>query len=56
MLHGIDPTPARAVELAVLVVASTAATVTRFVALRSWVFAAPADGSQENSQLSVDNG
>jgi glycosyltransferase involved in cell wall biosynthesis len=54
VLHGVDPTPAGAVELAVLVVASTAATVTRFVALRSWVFARrrlPGD-----SQLSVDNG
>jgi putative flippase GtrA len=54
VLHGIDGTPDRAVELAVLVAASTAATVTRFVALRSWVFARrrlPA-----NSQVSVDNG
>jgi hypothetical protein len=32
-------TPPRALELAVLVVAGTAATVTRYVALRSWVFA-----------------
>jgi putative flippase GtrA len=54
VLHGIDATPGRAVELAVVVAASTAATVTRFVALRSWVFAGrrlPA-----NSQVSVDNG
>jgi putative flippase GtrA len=42
LLHGLDPAPARGVELAVLIVASTAATVTRFVALRSWVFARPA--------------
>jgi glycosyltransferase involved in cell wall biosynthesis len=54
VLHGIDPTPARAIELAVLVVASTAATVTRFVALRSWVFARRR--LPGNSQLSVDNG
>jgi glycosyltransferase involved in cell wall biosynthesis len=39
-LHRFDATPARAVELAVLVVASAAATVTRYVALRTWVFAA----------------
>ncbi|MEA2444183.1 MAG: hypothetical protein QOJ12_1475 [Thermoleophilales bacterium] len=39
VLHGIDANPARAVEVAVLVPASAAATVTRYVALRSWVFA-----------------
>ena len=38
-LHRIDPSPPRAVELAVLVVAGAAATVTRYVALRTWVFA-----------------
>jgi putative flippase GtrA len=54
VLHAIDPTPARWVELAVLVAASTAATVTRFVALRSWVFARRR--LPGNSQLSVDNG
>jgi putative flippase GtrA len=54
VLHGIDPTPAPAVELAVLVVAGAAATVTRFVALRGWVFARRR--LPGNSQLSVDNG
>jgi putative flippase GtrA len=39
VLHGLDARPARAVELAVLVVAGFAATVTRYVALRTWVFA-----------------
>jgi glycosyltransferase involved in cell wall biosynthesis len=39
-LHGVDATPPRAVELAVLLVASAAATITRYVALRTWVFAA----------------
>jgi glycosyltransferase involved in cell wall biosynthesis len=39
VLHGIDAHAPRAVELAVLIAASTAATITRFVALRSWVFA-----------------
>jgi putative flippase GtrA len=38
-LHRIDPHPARAVELGVLVVAGAAATITRYVALRAWVFA-----------------
>jgi glycosyltransferase involved in cell wall biosynthesis len=39
VLHGVDATPARPVELAVLVAASLVATVTRYVALRTWVFA-----------------
>jgi putative flippase GtrA len=39
VLHGLDPTPLRAVEPAVLVTASTVATITRYVALRTWVFA-----------------
>ena len=38
VLHGVDATPPRAVELAVLVVSGFAATVTRYVALRTWVF------------------
>jgi hypothetical protein len=39
VLHGLVVAPPRALELAVLVTASTVATVTRYVALRSWVFA-----------------
>jgi putative flippase GtrA len=39
VMHAIDADPSRAVELAVLIGASACATVTRFVALRSWVFA-----------------
>jgi putative flippase GtrA len=39
VLHGLVASPPRALELAVLIVASTAATITRYVALRSWVFA-----------------
>jgi glycosyltransferase involved in cell wall biosynthesis len=39
VLHGLVTAPPRALELAVLVAASTVATVTRYVALRSWVFA-----------------
>jgi putative flippase GtrA len=39
VLQGLEPHPARALELAVLVVASTVATITRYVALSTWVFA-----------------
>jgi putative flippase GtrA len=39
VMHGIDAAPPRLVEVAVLVAASVCATVTRFVALRTWVFA-----------------
>ena len=39
VLHALDPSPGRAVELVVLIAASVAATVTRYVALRTWVFA-----------------
>lgn len=39
VLHGLDATPARWIELAVLVAASLTATITRYVALRTWVFA-----------------
>jgi putative flippase GtrA len=39
-LHRVDASPPRGVELAVLVAASVLATVSRYVALRSWVFAA----------------
>jgi glycosyltransferase involved in cell wall biosynthesis len=39
VLHGIDPRPATLLEIAVLVAASTFATITRYVALKSWVFA-----------------
>ncbi|HST40192.1 MAG TPA: bifunctional glycosyltransferase family 2/GtrA family protein [Conexibacter sp.] len=37
-LHGIDAQPAGWVQLSVLVIAGLAATVTRYVALKSWVF------------------
>jgi putative flippase GtrA len=39
VLHGLDPSPSRVLEVVVLVVASAGATVTRYVALRTWVFA-----------------
>ena len=46
MLHGIDATPPRAVELAVLVTGSALATVTRYVALKTWVFTRRHRGAQ----------
>ena len=39
VVHGLNATPPRGVELAVLVAATLTATVTRYVALRTWVFA-----------------
>jgi putative flippase GtrA len=39
VLHGLDPRPATGVELTVLVAAGICATITRYVALRTWVFA-----------------
>src|SRR4051794_10806390 len=39
VLHEIDASPPRALELAVLVAGGTLATVTRYVALKTWVFA-----------------
>jgi putative flippase GtrA len=44
LLSGIDPHPRRLLEVAVLVLASALATVTRYVALRTWVFAGPGTG------------
>jgi len=40
-LHALVATPSSRVELAVLVVANLVATLTRFLALRSWVFRRP---------------
>jgi glycosyltransferase involved in cell wall biosynthesis len=39
VLHTIDAHPSRAVEVVVLVAASAFATISRYIALRSWVFA-----------------
>ena len=38
VLHGLDPDPSRWLQLTVLVAASLTATVTRYVAMRTWVF------------------
>jgi hypothetical protein len=40
-LGWIEPHPARLIELAVLVAANLAATLLRFVLMRSWVFRTP---------------
>jgi putative flippase GtrA len=39
VLHGLDATPPSGVELTVLVAATLTATITRYVALKGWVFA-----------------
>ncbi|MDO8186864.1 glycosyltransferase [Conexibacter sp. JD483] len=49
VLHGVDHAPARWLELTVLVLASLAATVTRYVALKSWVFARAARAAAATS-------
>jgi putative flippase GtrA len=54
VLHGLVPAPPRALELAVLVAASTVATVTRYVALRSWVFARRRRGAAAPPAASLD--
>jgi putative flippase GtrA len=41
VLHALDPAPPRRLELGVLVAATLTATVTRYVALRTWAFRAP---------------
>jgi glycosyltransferase involved in cell wall biosynthesis len=41
-LHAVTDTPPRGTELAVLVVANLLATLTKFVAMRAWVFRDPA--------------
>ncbi len=43
VMHALDAHPSRLVEVSVLIAASVCATVTRFVALRSWVFARRAE-------------
>jgi len=54
VLHGLASAPARWVELAVLIAASTAATVTRYVALRTWVFARERGASPSSSSSSSE--
>jgi putative flippase GtrA len=55
VLHGVAPGASHAVELAVLVAASLVATATRYVALKTWVFASTrrARGAVEPARLAV---
>ena len=39
VLHGLDSAPSRGLELGVLFAATLTATITRYVAMRTWVFA-----------------
>ena len=49
VLHALDAAPSRIVELSVLIAAAVCATVTRYVALRSWVFARHLGGRGRHS-------
>jgi putative flippase GtrA len=51
VLHDLDSRPARPLELGVLVAASLAATVTRYVALRTWVFAGAARWASKKRRI-----
>ena len=54
VLHGLDPNPSRAMRARRAVAASLTATVTRYVAMRTWVFArrAPPDPSRPSTSVS----
>jgi putative flippase GtrA len=52
VLHALVPRPPRAVEVAVLVAASTFATITRYIALHTWVFATDREGTPYQSRAS----
>jgi glycosyltransferase involved in cell wall biosynthesis len=54
LLHATDPGTPRALELGVLVIASLVATVTRYIALRSWVFAARPPGPKSPVKRALD--
>jgi glycosyltransferase involved in cell wall biosynthesis len=46
VLQGVDPHPPRMLEVLVLVIASVLATVSRYIALRTWVFARATAGNR----------
>ena len=48
VLHGVDPAPPRAAELAVLVIGGLLATVIRYVAMKTWVFARRGAGRERS--------
>ena len=54
VLHGVDRHAPRLLEAAVLVLATLAATVTRYVALSSWVFRARDRRGRPDAVLSLD--
>ena len=54
VLHDLDRHPPRLLEAAVLVVATLAATVTRYVALSSWVFRVRPGSGRRDTVLSLD--
>jgi putative flippase GtrA len=56
VMHGLVPRPSSAVELAVLTVASTGATVTRYFALRSWVFVHRAHRPASSADIPATDG
>jgi glycosyltransferase involved in cell wall biosynthesis len=51
ILHGLVSAPSRALEVLVLVIASTLATVSRYIALRTWVFARRPPRSQSTATV-----
>ena len=55
LLHTLDAASARGVQLAVLVAASLTATVTRYVALSSWVFATDRARPQQPLQPTISS-
>jgi putative flippase GtrA len=48
LLHAADPDASRGLQLAVLVLASLAATVIRYTALRAWVFSASSPAVEQS--------
>jgi len=55
VLHDLDAHAPRLIEAAVLVIATLTATVTRYVALSSWVFARRAGRGRRDAILSLDS-
>ena len=53
VLHAFDPRPPRPIEMLALVVANLAATVTRYVALSTWIFPAPPTARRRRAVLPV---
>ena len=53
VLHAVDPAPARAAEVALLLAANAAATVLRFLLLRGWVFRPAAPSTTDDGVPAV---